>query len=99
MPLKTLHESPFRAQKKVPNYDGNWLATSEPKISGKTMKWSGKRSFDDKAASGQGLNLKLGLPDIGLYFQFYSHNLGVKHYGKTEIIDMKLNDGSMPVYT
>ena len=48
------------------------------------MKWAGKRSYSDKKLNGEGLSLKLGQSNIGMYFQFYSDNLNIKHYGRTK---------------
>jgi len=74
------------------SWDGNWSQIKKPRVKGNSFLWSGSRPFLDKSL--KGLTLKLGDPFLGLYFQFYSHNGGAKHFGKTKLIHFTLNEGS-----
>ena len=55
---------------------------------------TGTRPFVDKFNASTGFSLKLGNPSIGMYFQFYSHNKGLQHYGRSPMIDVNLSDGA-----
>ena len=56
-------------------------------VGGKNMYWSGQRPYYSKHKN---LTLKLGQNDLQMYFQFYSRNNGLDHWGRSTIQTMQL---------
>ena len=61
-----------------------------PKLYGKVMRWGGKRAYKAKSDK---LSLKLGKPNMIMYFQFYSQNNSRQHWGKSKMKKLILSNG------
>ena len=88
--LKAVHTRTHDNQM-VKKYKGlHWSAELKPELNDKKMFWYGERPFYHKDAF---LQLKFGLTHMQMYFEFYSSNKGLTHYGRSDIMPLVLDNG------